>query len=184
MKTIMVLCAAFCIHAEMALSAERGRQKVLVVYYSRSGRTRAVAERLQAKTGADIYEIRDAHPYPESFQAVNDVVRRQLAQDDFPDIVGDFPDLNAYDVILIGAPVWWHTTPPPVSRYLKEHDFAGKKVAGFCTYETNLFQYQDRFKQQVRNGMVKEGISISFPNRMAAGELESLLDAWLDTVAK
>ena len=92
MKIMTLLLAVFCLLPAVGYAAEQGKPAVLIVYYSRSGRTKAVAERLQDKTGADIYEIRTVLPYPAPFQAVNDVVKHQLAQNELPEIIDDPPD--------------------------------------------------------------------------------------------
>lgn len=74
-------------------------KKVLVAYFSHSGNTRAVAERIAAATGADLFEIVPQKPYPAEYRAVVDQARREIAADYRPALKTDLPDAGRYDVI-------------------------------------------------------------------------------------
>ncbi len=178
---ILFLCSVCLVPARSA-AGEAGNQKVLVIYYSLSGRTKAVAERLQRKTGADLYEIQTVKTYPRTYPGVYDEPKRELEENDLPALQSAPPDMSGYDLILVGAPVWWYTVPTPLMQFLLDADFAGKTVASFCTYDSTLGQYQPHFAQQVRNGIVREGICLSYPHRIPEQELEARLDTWLQTV--
>ena len=106
-------------------------KKVLVVYFSHSGNTRAVAERIAAATGADLFEIVPQKPYPAEYRAVVDQARREIAADYRPALKTDLPDAGRYDVIYIGSPCWWSTVAPPVATFLAAHDFTGKTLIPF-----------------------------------------------------
>ena len=110
-------------------------KKVLVAYFSHSGNTRAVAERIAAATGADLFEIVPQKPYPAEYRAVVDQARREIAADYRPALKTDLPDAGRYDVIYIGSPCWWSTVAPPVTTFLTDCDWAGKTVVPFMTHE-------------------------------------------------
>lgn len=110
-------------------------KKVLVAYFSHSGNTRAVAERIAAATGADLFEIVPQKPYPAEYRAVVDQARREIAADYRPALKTDLPDAGRYDVIYIGSPCWWSTVAPPVATFLAAHDFTGKTLIPFMTHE-------------------------------------------------
>ena len=93
-------------------------KKVLVAYFSHSGNTRAVAERIAAATGADLVEIVPQKPYPAEYRAVVDQARREIGADYRPALKTDLPDAGRYDVIYIGSPCWWSTVAPPVATFL------------------------------------------------------------------
>jgi len=76
-------------------------KKVLVAYFSHSGNTRAVAERIAAATGADLFEIVPQKPYPAEYRAVVDQARREIAADYRPALKTDLPDAGRYDVIAL-----------------------------------------------------------------------------------
>ena len=110
-------------------------KKVLVAYFSHSGNTRAVAERIAAATGADLFEIVPQKPYPAEYRAVVNQARREIAADYRPALKTDLPDAGRYDVIYIGSPCWWSTVAPPVATFLAAHDFTGKTLIPFMTHE-------------------------------------------------
>ena len=179
--TIFLLCA-LCFSQTLVHAAESSADKVLIIYYSLSGRTRAVAERLQSKTSAELYEIQTVKTYPSSYPGVYEEPKRELEENDLPDLKSTPPDMSSYDLILVGAPVWWYTVPTPLMKFLQDADFAGKRVASFCTYDSTLGQYHPHFVQQAKNADVREGISLSYPHRIPESELDERLDNWLRTV--
>ena len=176
------LLSALCLTPAPVKAAESDTEKVLIIYYSLSGRTKAVAERLQSETGAELYEIQTVKTYPSSYPGVYDEPKRELEQNDLPDLRSSPPDMSSYDLILVGAPVWWYTVPTPLMKFLQDADFAGKRVASFCTYDSTLGQYHPHFVQQVKNAEVREGISLSYPHRIPERELDERLNNWLRTV--
>ncbi len=103
--------------------------------FPHSGNTRAVAERIAAATGADLFEIVPQKPYPAEYRAVVDQARREIAADYRPALKTDLPDAGRYDVIYIGSPCWWSTVAPPVATFLAAHDFTGKTLIPFMTHE-------------------------------------------------
>ncbi|MCC8166825.1 MAG: NAD(P)H-dependent oxidoreductase [Planctomycetes bacterium] len=179
---LVFILALFCFTPISAQAAENGTEKVLIVYYSLSGRTKAVADRLQAKTGAELYEIRTVKTYSSTQPGLYEEPKRELKENDLPELVNSPPDMSAYDLILVGAPVWWYTVPTPLMKFLQDADFAGKRVASFCTYNSTLGQYHPHFAQQAKNADVKEGIALSYPHRIPERELDERLDNWLRLV--
>lgn len=110
--------------------------KSLVAYYSRSENTRKVAEYIRDLMGADMFEIVPVEPYPESFQGCIEMGREQLEKGILPPVKDAPKDLSEYDVIFIGSPNWFNTMVPVVHTFADAYDFAGKKVAPFCTHGT------------------------------------------------
>jgi flavodoxin len=154
----------------------------LIIYYSLSGRTKAVAEKLQGMTGGRIYEIQTVKTYPRTYPGVYEEPKRELEQNDLPELRDTPPDMSRFDLVLVGAPVWWYTVPTPLMRFLQDADFAGKRVASFCTYDTTLGEYHPHFAQQAKNADVRDGISLSYPHRIPDAELTERLTTWLRTV--
>lgn len=108
--------------------------KMLVLYYSQTGNTKAVAEEIANKLGADIEEITMADPYDPDFQATIDRCLKEREQEILPTINPVKADLANYDVIFLGYPVWFGTYAPPVITFLNDADFIGKKIVPFCTF--------------------------------------------------
>lgn len=108
---------------------------MLIVYYSRSGNTRVVAENIHTALGGDIVELQTVHPYPEEYRATTEQAQKELKANYFPPLKTSVDDISPYDVILVGSPNWWGTFASPVRGFLAQHNFSGKKVAPFITHE-------------------------------------------------
>ena len=175
---LSILLACLIMTPTAAAAAEGGPQKVLVVYYSNSGNTKAVAEKLQAKTGADVYRLETVRTYPAEHKALTDEAKRELEENDLPALKGALPDMSSYDLILVGGPVWWYTVATPVMQFLDQADFAGKKTAAFCTHAGGVGMYFPHFKEQAKNAIVLEGLSL-LGNTADEASTDKAIDAWL-----
>ncbi len=110
------------------------QSKVLVAYYSRSGNTAEIARQIQTATGADVFEIIPAEPYPEDYRQTTEQARKEIAEGYLPALKNQIDNLEQYDVIFIGSPCWWGTIASPVSSFLSAYDFSGKTVIPFMTH--------------------------------------------------
>jgi len=155
----MMAGAVSTVLPSVARAAWNNNQKVLIVYYSKTGNTKAVAEMIQGKTDGDIYRIETVRTYPRERPAAAEIPRQELESGNLPDLKGQLPDLSNYDLIIVGSPVWWYTVSTPVMRFLKETDFAGKKTAAFNTNAGGVGQFHQHFKAQARNALTYDGVS-------------------------
>ena len=109
---------------------------VLVVYFSATGTTRGVAERIAAFTGADLAEIVPAQPYTaDDLNYGNSQTRATLEQNTpeaRPEIANDI-SLDGYTTVYLGYPIWWGQAPRILSSFVESHDFTGITVIPFCT---------------------------------------------------
>ena len=108
--------------------------KVLVLYYSQTSNTKAVATKIATRLGADIEEIVLTKPYDEDFQATIERCKQDREQGITPEIQPLAADIAKYDVVFLGYPVWFGTYAPPVITFLSQVDLSGKKVVPFCTF--------------------------------------------------
>ena len=111
--------------------------KTLVAFFSASGVTRQVAQKLAAAAQADLYEIKPAVPYTQadlnwrdkssrsSVEMQNLAIRPQLADTD--------AKIEQYDRILLGYPIWWYMAPTIINTFLESYDFSGKSIILFAT---------------------------------------------------
>ena len=110
--------------------------KQLVAYFSASGVTAKVAEKLAATAQADLFEIVPVEPYTEKdLNWKNPLARcnkEKLGRKDVP-IDGKIENLDEYDVIYIGFPIWYYTAPNIIVTFLKSYDLSDKKIALFAT---------------------------------------------------
>ena len=105
-------------------------KKSLVLFYSRSGNTRRIAQIIAEKAGADMREIQMEVPYSQD----HDPTLSQVKQVPYPALCPAAVDWSAYDVIYLGTPNWWSSMTPPVAAFLREGIPAGKTIAPFCTH--------------------------------------------------
>lgn len=111
--------------------------KVLVAYFSATGHTGTVAEYLQTALDADLYEIVPQEPYTAAdLDYSTDSCRANQEQHDDaarPAISGDVENMDGYDVVFLGYPIWWGQAPKIVYTFLESYDFSGKTIVPFCT---------------------------------------------------
>jgi flavodoxin len=153
--------------------------KVLVIYYSLSGNTKSIAEKIRKKTGGDVFAIETVKTYPPEYSAITEEAKRELQTGDLPPLKRNPPDMSSYDLILIGSPVWWYTVSTPVMSFLRQADFAGRKVSPFCTHEGGIGKFFPHFEEQVKNAIVLEGLDLYKPRQAGKGEVDQALDSWL-----
>ena len=120
--------------AAMAAITSCQSQKSLVLYYSETGTTKAVAEELQKQIGADIEAVEAVEAYSGNFQETIQRSGRERESGQSPAIQPLKSDLADYDVIFLGYPIWFGTYAMPIVTLVKEQDFAGKTIVPFCTF--------------------------------------------------
>lgn len=111
--------------------------KTLVAYFSASGVTKTLAEKVAAAAGADLFEIQPAVAYTKAdLDWMDKQSRSTIEMNDKsirPEMKKADLDLSAYDTILVGFPIWWYVAPTIINTFLESYDFAGKKIVVFAT---------------------------------------------------
>ena len=111
--------------------------KILVAYFSASGVTRSVSEKLAKAINADIYEIKPEVPYTSAdLNWTNKSSRSTVEMKDKssrPEIADKDAKIENYDLIFLGFPVWWYTAPTIINTFLENYDFSNKKIVLFAT---------------------------------------------------
>ena len=133
-KLFKVMAVASVLAAAASCAPKNEAPKVLVLYYSQTSNTKAVAEQIADALKADIEEIVAVNPYDGDFRATIDRCLEEQKEGILPDIEPLKVDVAAYDVIFLGFPVWFGTYAPPVAKWLGEVSLAGKKIVPFCTF--------------------------------------------------
>lgn len=110
---------------------------ILVVYFSCTGTTKGLAEAVAEELNADLYEIVPEEPYTsEDLDYHDDNSRSTKEMDDpssRPAISGSVENMEQYDRIILGYPIWWGEAPRIVSTFVESYDFSGKTIIPFCT---------------------------------------------------
>lgn len=119
---------------------------VLVVYFSATGTTKQIAQNAAEILDADIYEIVPEQPYTDEDLAYYTNGRADKEQNDVsvrPAISGNVADMDKYDTILLGYPIWHGQAPRIISTFLESYDFSGKTIIPFCTSHSSGISSSD-----------------------------------------
>ena len=108
-------------------------KKILVAYFSLTGNTRSVAEKIHTQIGGDIFEIKAKCGYPSEYRLLKEVAEYQKENDILPELTETI-NISKYDIVFLGTPVWFGTLPPPVKTFLTENKFRGKTIVPFVTH--------------------------------------------------
>lgn len=111
--------------------------KILVAYFSASGVTKGVAQRLAKAAGADLFEIRPAVPYTQADLNWTDKKSRSSVEMNDPlsrlEIAEKLPNMADYDTVFIGYPIWWYVAPHIINTFVESYDLSGKTLVAFAT---------------------------------------------------
>ena len=111
--------------------------KILVAYFSASGVTKGVAEKLAKVVNGDLYEIKPEQPYTSAdLNWMDKNSRSSIEMKDHssrPAINGKIENMENYDVVYIGFPIWWYVAPTIINTFLESYDFSGKTIVLFAT---------------------------------------------------
>lgn len=162
---------------------QSGNEKTLVVYYSASGNTKDVAEKIAKITEADLFEIEPVEPYTDDdLDWTDDDSRVSREHDDESlrdvELVSTTVDnWDSYDTVYIGYPIWWGIAAWPVDNFVKENDFTEKTVIPFCTAATSgIGDSSNLLEEMTGTGDWKEG------ERFHGGASESDISSWIDSL--
>lgn len=109
---------------------------VLITYFSASGVTKGVAEKIAGENGYDIFEIVPQEIYTaEDLDWTNKQSRSTVEMNDkaFRTPIAESCDVSGYDIVAIGFPVWWYTAPTIINTFIESVDLTGKTIKVFCT---------------------------------------------------
>ncbi len=161
----------------VVLTPQTGR-KNLVIYFSWSGNTRMFAEEIHNKVGGDLVELEMQTPYSRNYSTCLSQTRKDQQMNVRPALKTRI-DMDLYDVIYLGYPTWWATTPMPVRTFLEQYDFSEKTIIPFASHgEGLLAQTLSAIAKSAPRTTIKEAHSILYSD-LSKREM----NAWLERVA-
>ena len=152
--------------------------KTLVVYFSRTGETRAAAEHIAGRLNADVCELKRAEPYPADYRAVVNCAMAEICSGALPELA-ELPDASAYDTVLVGSPTWCGTFAPPAAAFIAAAPLAGKRVGIFCTSGGSGLANMPRDAKKL-----SPGADYTAPLALRSGEDTAAMDAWTDALSE
>lgn len=159
--------------------------KKLVVYYSYTGHTKMIAESIQKKLGCDILEIKPVKPYSTDYQTVVDEEQNNESAKRTPEIEPIDIDLNKYEEIILGSPVWWYTIVPVIRTFLTENDLSGKIIKPYATNAGWLGRTFKEIEKLCPNSKVEKGMNIVFTEDYNENQLVTSpneVDNWINSL--
>ncbi len=157
-----------------------GTGNVLVVYFSASGNTEAVANYIAEAAGGDLFEITPAEPYTDedlNWTDENSRVTREHEDESLRDVAltaTEVENWDSYDTVFIGYPIWWGIAAWPVDGFVEANDFTGKTVIPFCTSSSSgLGESGALLAELAGSGDWQEG------QRFRSSAAQSDIEAWI-----
>lgn len=136
--------------------------KKIVVYFSYTGHTKMIAEKISKELNCDILELKPIVPYSDNYQEVVDDEQNSEVSNHIPEIEKVNIDLNKYDEIILGFPTWWYRPAPVVRAFLKNNDLTGKNIVPFATNAGWLGRSFAEVKKLCPKSIVKNEMNIVF----------------------
>ena len=109
---------------------------VLVTYFSASGVTKNIAEKIADENGYDLFEIKPVEPYTSAdldYMDKNSRSTIEMNDRTFRPPIVETCDVDKYATVVIGFPVWWYTAPTIINTFIESVDLKGKTIKAFCT---------------------------------------------------
>lgn len=155
--------------------------KKIVVYYSYTGNTKKIANMIKEKLNCDILELTPKIPFSTDYQAVVDEYQNNSIQNKSVEINDIKIDLNQYDEIIVGTPVWWYTISPVVVTFLKNYNLDNKTIIPFATNAGWLGKTFKDIEKLCPNSKIEKEMNIvfeSYSDKLKTNEKE--IDNWID----
>ena len=172
--------------------------KSLVIYFSRTGEqygvgvidegnTAIVAKMIAEELNADTFEvlpIEDYYPY--TYNELTDVAKKEQAENARPEYQGNLPDLSEYDLLFIGAPVWWSDWPMIMYTLFESNDFSNKDIYVFNTHAgSGLSGFTNKLQSACPNSNVIDGLAISGTDAQNnKDKVRNSIQDWLKDIIK
>lgn len=152
----------------------------LLVYYSYTGNTKLIANKIKEKLNCDLLELEPTIPFSSDYDVVVDEYRNNSIENKDVNIKKINLNLDDYDEIILGTPVWWYTVCPVITSFLKKYDLSGKTIYPYATNAGWLGHTFEDIKKLCPNSDVKYEQNIVFESYSSVLKTaESDIDNWI-----
>ena len=135
--------------------------KTLLVYYSYTGQTKLIANKIQSKLDCDVVELKPTIPFSTDYQEIVDEYQNNESDKKCVEIEELNINLEEYDKVIIGTPVWWYSITPVLREFLSKYDLSGKKIYLFATNAGWLGRTFNEI-ENICNGDIQKELNIKF----------------------
>lgn len=153
----------------------------LVAYFSATGVTKKLAERVSKIVGADLHEIVPKEIYiEEDLNWMNENSRSSIEMKNKsfrPEIANKVDNMADYDTIYVGFPIWWYVAPTIINTFLESYDLKGKTIIPFATSGQSLMgNTNEELKNSCKNSILKEG------RRFDIKDSDEVIKNWIENL--
>ncbi|MDO4283219.1 MAG: flavodoxin [Clostridia bacterium] len=159
--------------------------KTLIVYYTYTGHTKMIAEKIRKVLNCDILELEMKEPYPKDYDYVVDIAQTQAYEKYTPELKEFDKNIDEYDKIILGMPVWWYTFAPAIRTFLIKTNLKGKVIIPFATNAGWLGHTLEDVKTLCKEAKVEHEMDICFTQDYLENKLvtsEKIIDEWIETL--
>ncbi|WKY47808.1 flavodoxin [Eubacteriaceae bacterium ES3] len=150
--------------------------KTLVVYFTWSGKTKKMAEKIAEIKNADVVEIKTVKVYPTQYNQLLEISRAEKSHDERPELQALNIDIDGYETIIIGYPNWHSSCPKAILSFLEKFDLSGKVLAPFCTHGGGgIGNSESDIKKSCPKAVLKKGYAKGSSDTKA-------ITKWLETL--
>ena len=167
-RTVLVSAAALATISRAGFAAAAGKGRSIVIFYSRTGTIKGLAQSVAKLTGAETLELALEQPYAANYSDMTYIAREERQKGARREIATTIPDLTSYDTIFLGTPYWWGGVSIPMRTFLMDYPLDGKTIVPFVVSE------------DIRTYCPKAKILEGFHRTQSeAADCEADLKAWL-----
>lgn len=146
------------------------------------GNLQVMAQTIQEKKGADVFQILVEEPYDPEYDVMHDRAISEQSNGERPALKAAVEDISQYDVVFLGTPVWGGALPAPVLSFLEENDLSGKTVIPFGIHLGSRFgRIPGQLEEQLPDAEILEGLTIYADT--ANADVRAQVEEWIDTLA-
>lgn len=148
---------------------------ILIAYYSYSGNTEGMAKEIQNQVGGDLFEIERKEEYSDVYKEGEEEINNNSR----PKLASSVDNMDDYDVIFVGYPIWWDTTPAMINSFLESYDLTDKIVIPFCTSSSDsIDNSMNSIRSSAKNAAVLDGLRLSGESASSESGQQEIND-WL-----
>ncbi len=159
--------------------------KKLLVYFSYNGNTKMIANMIKEKVDCDVLELKPKIPYSTDYQSVVDEFQNNETAKTTTELQKYNINLDNYDIIIVGSPVWWYSITPVIRTFLKSNNLSNKKIIPFATNAGWLGRTFKEIKELCPNSNVENEMNIVFTTNHEEHKLLSSIDEvnkWIESM--
>ena len=158
--------------------------KTLIAYFSRTGNTLTVASLINRKIGGEIFKIEPVEAYSYDYNETSQRAQQEKDSNARPELAKKIENIEEYDTIFLGYPIWFDTMPMPVYTFLDTYNLDGKTIIPFCTSSSSTSGTTVTDIENLEpNAKVLNCLSITGSD-VGGDNTKTLVDAWIEGIQK